>query len=540
MTSCHLTCTEGGADKFWTCEVSGNTTTVTFGKTGSSGQKATKKHKDEAAAKAFLQKLKTEKMSKGYKVEGGKAAAPKKAAAEPPAKRRAESAPASSPAPPLKRGKTAELVEKAKAAASSGARKGGGSRAVDSRVPGAGDKKVYEDYTVKLNQTHIDANNNKYYIIQVLEDKGSFFAWNRWGRVGEDGQNKLIPCGSADQAIKEFKNKFREKTSNDWDRRDSFKSVNGKYTLVETEEGAGGQDQAPMGKLSEAQIGKGQKVLEKLEGEVRKGSPNAKSVEALSSEFYSLIPHNFGRVRPPPINTDDLVQKEVELLKFYLRMGFDEVPEEDTLGPIDGVMKEKLVATLDEAAGNLCNKSSIQSSNKKGAELAKKQAGKPVKKMDTSMYAAIMLYTSNAIYKELNQCLRDENRSKIKRFFKYLRLFFESMAHLPKAKKTLWRGLSVDLYDNPQYEVGNTVTWWGVSSLTADINVAKNFAKGCGGNCTVITVESLSASDISQITFYANEKESLLCPGTQLKVKSKKRNGKVTEITMQEVGRAIA
>jgi hypothetical protein len=30
-------------------------------------------------------------------------------------------------------------------------------------------------------------------------------------------------------------------------------------------------------------------------------------------------------------------------------------------------------------------------------------------------YAAIMLYTSNAIYKDLNQALRDNNRSKVKK-----------------------------------------------------------------------------------------------------------------------------
>lgn len=171
--------------------------------------------------------------------------------------------------------------------------------------------------------------------------------------------------------------------------------------------------------------------------------------------------------------------------------------------------------------------------------MEKKQAGKPVRKMTLKEYAAIMLYTSNAIYKDLNQSLRDENRTKLKKYFKYLRLFFEAMSALPKQKRTLWRGMSVDLHSNPQYKVGSTVTWWGISSCTSDVNVAKNFAKGCGGKCTVITVESKTASDISDITFYSNEKESLLCPGTQLKVKSNKMNGNVCEITLEEVGRAI-
>ncbi|CAE8682953.1 unnamed protein product, partial [Polarella glacialis] len=125
-------------------------------------------------------------------------------------------------------------------------------------------------------------------------------------------------------------------------------------------------------------------------------------------------------------------------------------------------------------------------------------------------------------------------------YFKYLRLFFESMSALPKQKMKLWRGMSVDLHQNPQYKVGNTVVWWGVSSCTSDVNVAKNFAKGCGGKCSIITIESETASDISDITFYSNEKESLLRPGTQLKVKSNKMNGNVCEITLQEVGTLIS
>ena len=35
-----------------------------------------------------------------------------------------------------------------------------------------------------------------------------------------------------------------------------------------------------------------------------------------------------------------------------------------------------------------------------------------------------MLYTSNAIYAQLNKALRDENRSAVRKYFDYLRLFF--------------------------------------------------------------------------------------------------------------------
>lgn len=42
---------------------------------------------------------------------------------------------------------------------------------------------VHEDYSCTLNQTNIVNNNNKFYIIQLLETPGGFACWNRWGRV---------------------------------------------------------------------------------------------------------------------------------------------------------------------------------------------------------------------------------------------------------------------------------------------------------------------------------------------------------------------
>merc|ERR1712151_405584 len=101
----------------------------------------------------------------------------------------------------------------------------------------------------------------------------------------------------------------------------------------------------------------------------------------------------------------------------------------------------------------------------------------------------------------------------------------------------VWRGIGVDLYD--QYKVNADVTWWGCSSCTADINVAKNFMKGCGGKCTLLTINTKTAADISDITFFGNEKENLLAPGTKLKVLNSERKGKVTEISMVETGRVL-
>ena len=89
-----------------------------------------------------------------------------------------------------------------------------------------------------LNQTNIGHNNNKYYVIQLLESGGKYYTWTRWGRVGEPGQNAMLGNGTLDDAIKQFKNKFRDKTSNNWDDRKKFVARAGKYTLIEIERSA--------------------------------------------------------------------------------------------------------------------------------------------------------------------------------------------------------------------------------------------------------------------------------------------------------------
>jgi len=149
-----------------------------------------------------------------------------------------------------------------------------------------------------------------------------------------------------------------------------------------------------------------------------------------------------------------------------------------------------------------------------------------------------LLYTGNSIYSALNRALRGGNRSQVKKYFKYLRLFLEAMSCMSAKKRTLWRGISVDLYKD--YEPGKVITWWSVSSTTSDEQVARNFMAGCGGACTLLTIECETAMDVSALSFYSHEKESLLAPGTQLEILKRTRKGKVTEIHAREVGQAIS
>ncbi|XP_038627337.1 protein mono-ADP-ribosyltransferase PARP3 [Tachyglossus aculeatus] len=225
---------------------------------------------------------------------------------------------------------------------------------------------VYEDYDCTLNQTHIDNNNNKFYLIQLIKESGSYSCWNRWGRVGETGQSKLSSFPSLDDARRNFEKKFQEKTKNKWAERDHFVAHAGKYTLIEVHaEEEGPQevtvkidstdgspstrqcfrpctlDQAtqelislifsndmfndamksmnldvkkmPLGKLSKLQIARGFEALEALEAALQE-SPASSRLKELSSQFYTIIPHNFGRNRPPTLDSLELLQAKKDML----------------------------------------------------------------------------------------------------------------------------------------------------------------------------------------------------------------------------------
>ena len=102
---------------------------------------------------------------------------------------------------------------------------------------------VVGDWDCMLNQTNIGQNNNKFYVIQMLQQGGKYRVWNRWGRVGEPGQNAMKgPFSSEEAAASDFCKKFKDKTKNSWEDRDNFVPVKGKYTLLEMDDEEGGEE----------------------------------------------------------------------------------------------------------------------------------------------------------------------------------------------------------------------------------------------------------------------------------------------------------
>jgi poly [ADP-ribose] polymerase len=201
--------------------------------------------------------------------------------------------------------------------------------------------------------------------LQLLElnhlGRKLYNTWTRWGRVGERGQNATLGDGSFEEALSNFQKKFKDKSGLSWDNRlDNPKPK--KYVFVErsyladedelaAQAGASHEDEdgppaytapkctlappvqslmelifnlkhfattmqslnydvnkLPLGKLSKSTITRGFEILKEL------SLIMDERYEELSNQYFSYIPHAFGRNRPPVIRNIDLLKPEIELL----------------------------------------------------------------------------------------------------------------------------------------------------------------------------------------------------------------------------------
>ncbi|MFF9286530.1 ADP-ribosyltransferase domain-containing protein [Streptomyces griseosporeus] len=155
----------------------------------------------------------------------------------------------------------------------------------------------------------------------------------------------------------------------------------------------------------------------------------------------------------------------------------------------------------------------IRGSHDFGKQRADQAAGSG---LSADAIAALHLYTcESAFYREINRVLRSPDRSRLTPYLPYLRLLFSAVSELPAYTQPLWRGVSLDL--RAQYPLGRTVTWWGVSSCTSELKVARSFL-GSRGKRTLFEVTPARAVGIKSFSAFTGEEEYILTPGTQLKV----------------------
>ena len=145
--------------------------------------------------------------------------------------------------------------------------------------------------------------------------------------------------------------------------------------------------------------------------------------------------------------------------------------------------------------------------------------------------AAIHLYTMEwdsddkrtypSLYTHLNRTLKLIDRTKLRPWFSYLKLFLTALAKLPhKQRQIVWRGVKKNVSDD--YPPGTEITWWAFSSCTASLNVLdSDLYLGKEGMRTIFSIEAINARSIRSHSHFQTEDEILLLPGSYFEIKSR-------------------
>ncbi|CAF0775594.1 unnamed protein product [Adineta ricciae] len=199
---------------------------------------------------------------------------------------------------------------------------------------------------------------------------------------------------------------------------------------------------------------------------------------------------------------------------------FLDVGEEpnQVLLPIRGYAKEPLLP-LEEAVQPI---SELLDDLEIMVHTAKSNSKKPADGLTVDESAAIHLYTMQweepnvSLFTKLNTTLRSKRREPLKPWFRYLKLALTALFKLPSVKATVWRGVRGNLSD--QYDEEHI--WWGFSSCTESMKVMEQFV-GTTGVRTLFNIECINGKAIQKHSFYKDESEVLLLPGTYFRVVGK-------------------
>jgi hypothetical protein len=206
------------------------------------------------------------------------------------------------------------------------------------------------------------------------------------------------------------------------------------------------------------------------------------------------------------------------------------------LAPIRGYENMPLVS-LEKAVEPLV---SILPAVQSHAYVAKQKCKKPADELTQDESASIMLYTmgweplDECLYVVLNDILRSSNRQQqLRPWYLYLRLFLNALYRLPPLREIAYRGVKVDM--SKEYNVGETIVWWGFSSCTTSVGVLQsNLFLGQKGARTMFTIKCETGRNINNHSFYPAEDEILLLAATQFEVASRLNQGDLCIIQLKE------
>jgi len=234
---------------------------------------------------------------------------------------------------------------------------------------------VHDQYSCTLNQTDIESNSNKFYVMQIIKTAKSYELFKRYGRIGETGTIRIESFSNEFEAINEFLSLYKSKTGNTFGT-DSFTKKSGKYFLttfakikdeniIKTDTPPTTNEtnlddtideklkylldlisnekmlsdtliklnidhkKMPLGKISDEQINNAHDILNNLKQlciDVRTNNIPIDDVMTeilnLSSQYYTYVPYSCGRKKPPVLKTESDIDTCIDLINELKNVQF--------------------------------------------------------------------------------------------------------------------------------------------------------------------------------------------------------------------------
>jgi poly [ADP-ribose] polymerase len=242
------------------------------------------------------------------------------------------------------------------------------------------EKEDYEVYDRMLSYADVTSGLNKWYRLQIIDVKGTgkgpYKFFTRWGRVGEPGNWTSTNEAGIGPTLAAWEKKWKEKTGNAWSDRENFVKKPGLYSPVDVDEeeekpkakkgdsndpiprlDATEDDdymvtpsfldpklkklvdmifdpkmleksmtdlkidikKMPLGKLKRDTLIKGYSVLKEIEGVLQSTDADARfRLPSLSSQFYTLVAHDFGRNAPDNIDSFSILRLKMKQIETLL------------------------------------------------------------------------------------------------------------------------------------------------------------------------------------------------------------------------------
>jgi hypothetical protein len=193
-----------------------------------------------------------------------------------------------------------------------------------------------------------------------------------------------------------------------------------------------------------------------------------------------------------------------------------------------------------------CKENNLYPTLMKATTLAMKAKSKENQTISEEQAIAVSLYTSNAIYKRLNQAFRLVDCAALAKLASLASPLIQGVRSLPRYVGKVYRGVVLK-ESATHFLVHSVLIWHGFTSASKSESKARNFLKLSKSKSTdekmqrvMFHIHSKSGREIDELSFYPQEEEVVFRPATYFRIMSIQQDGDILLIEVVEIHESLS